>query len=112
MVKVIAILGTLIVVGFSALAFAAQPVGLGKVAQNMLEPVGLLGNFVNSACFIIGGSFLFASVIKFVEHRRSPLMVPISTVIFLFLGGLALVILPFAYLLTENGLHLSLLKKG
>jgi hypothetical protein len=90
------------------LALAVPPVGIGNVAQNMLEPVGLLNDFVNMACFIFGGSFLFASIIKYVEHRRSPLMVPISTVVYLVLAGLFLIILPFAYMVTENGMHFSL----
>jgi hypothetical protein len=91
-------------------AIAAGSAGIGLVANNMMDPVSLLSDFVNSACFIIGGSFLFATIIKYIEHRRSPLMVPISTVVFLFLAGVLLILLPFAYLLTENGLHFSLLR--
>jgi len=91
------------------LAFASQGTGMGKVAQNMLEPVGLLNDFVNSASFIFGGSFLFAAVIKYFEHKRSPLMVPISTVVFLVIAGVLLIALPFAYMATENGVHFSLL---
>ena len=95
----------------SSMAMAARPTGFGGMATNMLEPVNLLSDFVNSACFLIGGSFLFASIIKYVEHRNSPLMVPISTVVFLFLAGIILILLPFAYMLTENGIHYSLLRK-
>ena len=91
-------------------ALAAPPVGVGLVAQNMLGPVGILNDFVNTACFIFGGSFLFAAIIKYAEHRRSPLMVPISTVVYLILAGLLLVILPFAYMVTENGMHFSLFR--
>lgn len=84
--------------------------GLGGVAQNIMEPVTLMSSFVHTACFVIGGSFLFASVIKYVEHRRSPLMVPISTVVFLVIAGLALVLLPFVGALTESGAPLSIMK--
>jgi hypothetical protein len=73
--------------------------GLGSMARNIMEPVGLLSDFVTAACLIIGGSFLFASIIKYKEHRRSPLMVPISTVIFLVVAGLALIGLPFMWML-------------
>lgn len=95
---------------FFATTAIAAGFGVGLVANNMMEPVSLLSDFVNSACFIIGGSFLFATIIKYIEHRRSPLMVPISTVIFLLIAGIVLVLLPFAYLLTENGLQFSLLR--
>lgn len=83
-----------------AVALQQKKAGLGGVASNLMEPVGLFSNFVDSACFLIGGSFLIASVIKYMEHRRSPLMVPISTVVFLVIAGAVLVFLPFLYLFT------------
>jgi hypothetical protein len=73
--------------------------GLGSVAQNLIEPVDLFSKFLDATCFLIGGSFLFASIVKYIEHKRSPLMVPISTVIYLVLAGLVLIALPFAYML-------------
>lgn len=69
--------------------------GFGQVAQNAMEPVTIFSQFVDAACFLIGGSFIFASIVKYIEHRRSPLMVSISTVIFLFIAGLFLIALPF-----------------
>lgn len=80
---------------------APPPTGIGGMAQHMLDPVFLLSDFVSVACFLIGGSFIFASIIKYVEHRRSPLMVPISTVVSLFIGGLLLVGLPFMWMLAK-----------
>lgn len=103
------ILRTMILCFLPVAALAAKN-GFGGVAQNMMEPVNLMSDFVNTACFIIGGSFMFASIIKYIEHKRSPLMVSISTVIFLFIGGLVLVLLPFTYMLTENGIHYSLFR--
>jgi hypothetical protein len=95
---------------FPLLTLAAkQATGLGMVAQNMLEPVGLMSDFVHSACFLIGGSFIFASIVKYIEHRRSPLMVPISTVIFLLIAGIVLVLLPFTSHFAPAGVHYSLL---
>ena len=84
----------LLVIGSYAFA-ASEGAGFGAVAKNLMEPVSLFSSFIDAACFLIGGSFLFASVIKYVEHRRSPLMVPISTVIFLLIAGVLLVLLPF-----------------
>lgn|SRR3990167_9577487 len=82
--------------------------GLGGVAQNMMDPVGLFSDFVYTGCFVIGGSFLFASIVKYMEHRRSPLMVPISTVVFLLIAGLALLLLPFLAYLDSSGIRYSL----
>lgn len=88
----------------------ASTTGIGAVAVNLMEPVNILSDFVQSACFIIGGSFLFASVIKYFEHKRSPLMVPISTVVFLFVLGLVLAVLPFLSLMVDYGVKFSLMK--
>lgn len=87
--------------------FAAhnKGLGLGGLANNVLEPVGLLQQFVTAACLVIGGSFVFASIIKYKEHRQSPLMIPISTVIFLFIAGLALIGLPFMWMLGKYVNH-------
>ena len=85
-------------------------VGMGGVAQNVMVPVSVASDFVSTGCFVIGGSFLFAAIIKYIEHRRSPLMVPISTVIFLFVAGILLILLPLAYKVTDSGIPFSLIR--
>lgn len=85
-------------------------VGIGEVAQNMMEPVNMFADFINAACFGLGAAFLLTALIKYVEHRRSPLMVPLSTVIFLLIAGVLLLLLPFAAYFTDSGVHPSLLK--
>ena len=83
---------------------------MGGVAQNVMVPVSVASDFVSTGCFVIGGSFLFAAIIKYIEHRRSPLMVPISTVIFLFVAGILLILLPLAYKVTDSGIPFSLIR--
>jgi hypothetical protein len=85
-------------------------VGIGGVAENMMDPVEVFSDFIHSACILIGGSFIFASIIKYIEHRRSPLMIPISTVVFLLLAGIILVLLPLISYVTSSGIPYSLLK--
>lgn len=87
-----------------------EETGLGGVAGNILQPVTIFSNFIGTICLIIGGSFMFASIVKYVEHRRAPLMVPISTVFFLLISGIVLVFLPFLYILTGYGVPFSLAK--
>ncbi|EKD73576.1 MAG: hypothetical protein ACD_45C00259G0003 [uncultured bacterium] len=91
-------------------AMASPPIGIGGVATNLLEPVAYLSDFIYTACFVIGGSFLFASIIKYVEHCRNPLAVPIGTVVFLLVAGLALLSLPFAYLAVHHGMPYTLMR--
>jgi hypothetical protein len=94
--------------GFDALA--ALTTGIGGMANSMMEPVGFMSDFIYTGCFVIGGSFLFASLIKYIEHRRNPLAVTISTVVFLLIAGIFLIALPFAYLVIHNGTPYTLLK--
>jgi hypothetical protein len=89
---------------------AVAPTGIGAVANNLMEPVGFLSDFIYTGCFVIGGSFIFASIVKYIEHRRTPLLVTLSTVVFLFLAGLFLIALPFAYLIIHNGSPYTLFK--
>ena len=93
---------------FSVTAYA----DLGSMAQNVMEPVSLFNDLIDTACFVIGGAFIFASLIKYFEHRRSPLMVPISTVVFLLIAGIILVVLPFlSYLVNSGGVQYSLISR-
>ncbi len=85
--------------------------GLGGVALNLMEPVTFFSDFVQTGCIVIGGAFLFASVIKYFEHKRSPLMVPMSTVVFLVVAGCVLLLLPLITYLTENGVPYFLLRR-
>ena len=75
---------------------------LGAVATQLMEPVSVLGDFLNTACLVIGISFIFAGVVKYSQHRNSPLEIPISTVVFLFIAGVALLLLPLAYMLAGD----------
>lgn len=94
----------------SAAIYADSLTGFGKVAENLMSPVGLASDFVYSACIIIGVSFVFAGIIKYFEHRRSPLMVPISTVIFLLVAGIVLLLLPLLSYLNPHGTRYSLFR--
>ncbi len=89
------------------LAYSTGGTGLGGVAVNMMEPVTLVSDFVDTGCIVVGIGFLIASIVKYIEHRRSPLMVPISTVIFLLVAGIVLVLMPFLSVFTESGIPYS-----
>lgn len=86
--------------------------GLGEVASHLMDPVNFFSGFIQTGCLLIGGLFLFASIVKYFEHRRSPLMVPISTVIFLIVAGIILILLPFLAYFTDNGTPYSILRAG
>jgi hypothetical protein len=77
--------------------------GFGGVANNLMDPVSLFYQFIKSACLLMGGGFVFASLVKYFEHRRSPLMVPMSTVVFLFIAGIILIALPLIAYVSQSG---------
>lgn len=93
------------------LIWADSSSSLGNVAQNLMEPVGFFSDFIQTGCLLIGGAFLFASIIKYFEHRRSPLMVPISTVVFLIIAGIILILLPLLSIITEHGVPYAFFAK-
>lgn len=82
----------------------ADTLSFGQVAVNMTEPIEAVSGFVSIGCLIVGVGCIFASIVKYFEHRRSPLHVPISTVVWLLIIGLLLLLLPFAYIITDNGI--------
>jgi hypothetical protein len=73
---------------------AAHDVGLGSVANSLMQPVDLATIFLHKGCYLLGAAFLFSSLVKYIDHRRSPTMVPISTVFFLIIAGLVLIAIP------------------
>lgn len=83
--------------------------GIGAVADNMLVPVTIVAGFVSAACLVIGFSCEVAALIRYFEYRKNPLYVPISKVLWLIFLGAILLLLPFAYLITDNGLPFTLI---
>ena len=92
---------------FPALAIAADS-GIGTVASNLLTPVEIVSSFMSSASLALGISALFASFVKYMQHRVNPLAHPIGTVFLLLVIGIILVCLPMIYKLTESGIPFSI----
>lgn len=69
---------------------------LGEVAGNISSVMSGLANIFYQVCFILGGCFIFAGIIKYVEHRTNPLMVTWSMIFFLFIAGIIFILIPLA----------------
>ncbi len=89
------------------LADSQSVVGIGDIAGNMMTAVVVVSQFLTGGSLVIGIICLLASFIRYLEHRSNPLAHPISTVIMLFVIGVALILLPFIYMLTESGIPFS-----
>ena len=85
-------------------AFARRSSGFGGIATNAREPMEVVSAFISVGCLIVGVSCYFAAIVKYFEHRRSALAVPMSTVWWLFFLGTVLLLLPFIYILTGEGI--------
>lgn len=77
--------------------------GIGVVAHSLLSPIGVVSTFINTTCIIFGTAFTFAAILRYVEHRRNPLVVTLSTVFFYLVAGLVLLALPFVTYLYQLG---------
>lgn len=84
-----------------AAADPANPVGWGADALNLMTPIEVLQTFVVNACIVLGVTFLFATFIKYRQHRMNQLHVPLSTVVFLLIVSLLLLCLPLVHYLLE-----------
>jgi hypothetical protein len=102
----------IIIIGlFPTLVLAeGKKMDLGEVAANLMQPVNVFADFIQAGCLLLGTAFIFASIVKYFEHRRSPLMVTMGTVIFLLIAGILLILLPLLALYTEGGVISSLLR--
>lgn len=76
-------------------AYTNKPTGIGLVADQLMGGVYVFSDFVHVGCYALGGSFLLASIVKYLEYRSSPLMTPISTVVFLVFAGTLLILFPW-----------------
>jgi len=98
---------------YTAVCFAVtfksrrEPTGVGGVANSMMDPVTLFSDIVYTGCIVIGAAFVFASLIRYIEHRRNPLMVNMSTVVFLLIAGIVLLLLPFLSYVDSSALRYS-----
>jgi len=95
---------SLILAGFFLVSTSTYAASLGGVANNMLEPVTLVSDFMGTAAIVVGAGCLFASFFKYFQHRSNPFQVTMTTVVIFFVIGALLLVLPFAYKLTGVGI--------
>ncbi len=87
----------------------ASASSLGEIAENLMEPVTIVSDFIGTASIIVGICSLFGAFLRYMQHRVNPMVAPISTIFLLIAMGLALIGLPFIYLLVEGGIPYHLL---
>lgn len=77
---------------------------IGDLANDLMEPVSILSDFIGTGSLIIGITCLFGAFLRYMQYRVNPLMSPMSTVIVLLILGLLLVCVPFLYKVLGYGL--------
>ena len=83
------------------LAEDAAPSGFGAKANELMQPIGVLGDAITNICLILGIMFLFGAFLRYRLYRVNPLAAPLSTVIFLFILAFLLLSLPFLHYLVD-----------
>ncbi len=73
----------------------AESAGFGSIAQGINEPLTVLIQFVRIVCIVTGVGLIVGGFVKYKQHRDNPVEVPLSSCIFLVLGGIALIVLTF-----------------
>ena len=91
---------------FPVVALAVSDSGLSHIANALMSPLSVATDFLHTACLLLGSAFIFASIVKYFEHRRNPLMTTLTTVIFSFMAGLMLLSLPLVIYIKVNGIPL------
>lgn len=86
------------------LVLAATNNGVGDFASSMIEPVGVLSNFISTAAIIIGVGCIFGAFLRYSQYRINPVAAPLSSVLILLILGLLLLGLPFLDLLLGNNI--------
>lgn len=77
-------------------------VDLGSAARNIIEPTSFLTKTIYAMCYVIGSALLIGSLVMYRMHRDNPLQTRLSQVIFLFVFGLAVVLIPIVAQLSEG----------
>lgn len=106
MKNILRVIINIFLIVFSTAVFADN-VDLGKVAKNLYEPVSVLSELISTASIIIGVSFLFGALLRYMQYRQNPLAAPLGSVITLLIMGIVLILLPLVYLFTEGGIPYS-----
>jgi hypothetical protein len=94
--SVLLLLYALISVLYSCSAYGA-PAGhsFGDVASNIYEPVSIIIQLVRAVSFISGSGLLLGGMVKYIDYRRNPIAVRLSTVAFMFIFGVSLILIGF-----------------
>ena len=69
----------------------------GAVAAQMTQPLDVARQAFNAGSLVLGIGFVISGVFKYLRYRHNPHEAPISSVVILFLVGLAFLAFPFAY---------------
>lgn len=69
-----------------------QAESLGDLANTIYEPVSIVIQLVRAVSIICGAGLLLGGILKFVDYRRNPMQVRSSTVVFMFIFGLSLIL--------------------
>jgi|LakMenEpi03Aug12_release.lakeMendotaPanAssembly.Ray.scaffolds.fasta_scaffold501740_2 hypothetical protein len=69
--------------------------GLGNIASSIYEPISVVIRLVRAVSITCGVGLILGGFLRYIDYRRNPVAVRLSAVIFMFLFGIALIIVGF-----------------
>jgi hypothetical protein len=81
-----------LIVLLAALSFQCYATTFGEVAQNLYEPVTFIIELLRAVSILCGGGLCLGGFFRYLDYRRNPIAVRLSMVVFMFIFGVALII--------------------
>ena len=85
--------------GYSGLSYAGD---IGQVVNNILAPMSAFTDAFYKICYALGTLLIIGSAVQYKLHRKNPIQVKLSNVIFLLIIGIVVVCLPFIVKLSSS----------
>lgn len=76
------------------ISLAAGGVGIGAIANNIIDTLSDVARLITAGAFIAGIGFAVGAIMKFKQHKDNPTQIPIGTPIALIFVAAALLYLP------------------
>lgn len=81
--------------GYQPVVVTTHSSYFGRVMRQVMQPLELAMNFIDTLAFTAGSIFLFGAIGRYLEYRKNPSQYPLGQAFFLGAIGLVLLMLPW-----------------
>lgn len=80
---------------WSTAAFAVLDPSIGDVSNNLFEAVLGINSIIHVICLVTGSALILGAFFRYMNHRRNPIVAPLSSVFAFLIAGIAIILLIF-----------------